>query len=199
MRFGRRPEPLATRRPGLQHTKLSDRAAVTKVQDTGRVVLIHSLLLAFAAAAQAGSPPAGQGPVNRDSVWAAALARLSPRSTIRVHRIGDGRIEGPLARASATTLLLAGIPEAMEYPVATLDSLWVRGNSAKTGAIIGGISLAVAGAAYGAFANEVGCQDDGGDPCPEAIPLLGLAGAATGALLGALIGSAIPRWHLRVP
>jgi len=184
LRFGRRPEPLATRRPGLQHTKLSDRAAVTKVQDTGRVVLIHSLLLAFAAAAQAGSPPAGQGPVNRDSVWAAALARLSPRSTIRVHRIGDGRIEGSLP---------------MEFPVATLDSLWVRGNSAKTGAIIGGISLAVAGAAYGAFANEVGCQDDGGDPCPEAIPLLGLAGAASGALLGALIGSAIPRWHLRVP
>jgi hypothetical protein len=156
-------------------------------------------LVAFAAAAQAGSPPAGQGPVNRDSVWAAALARLSPRNTIRVHRIADGRIEGSFTRASATTLVLAGTPEPMESPLATLDSLWVRGNSAKTGAIIGGISLAVAGAALGAFANEVACQDEGGDPCPEAIPVLGLAGAATGGLLGALIGLAIPRWHLRVP
>ena len=154
--------------------------------------MISSLLLAFAAAAQAGSPPADQD-------WGAALARLRPNSTIRVHRIGDGRIEGSFTRASATTLVLAGTPVPMEYPVATLDSLWVRGNSAKTGAIIGGIALAVAGATYGVLANEVGCKDDGGDPCPEAIPLLGLAGAATGALLGALIGSAIPRWHLRVP
>jgi hypothetical protein len=117
---------------------------------------------------------------------------------IRVHRIGAGRIEGSFTRASATTLVLAGTPEAMEFPVATLDSLWVRGSSAKKGAIIGGTSLAVAGVALGIFVNGVACEPDG-NPCPEAIPVLGLGGAAAGALLGALIGSAIPRWHLRVP
>lgn len=151
------------------------------------------------AAAQIGPPPAPQARVNHDSVWGAALARLNPRSTIRVHRIGDGRIEGAFTRASATSLMLTGTTGALEYPVGTLDSLWVRGNSAKTGAIIGGISFAVAGMAYGYLVNEVGCKDEGGDPCPEVIPLLGLAGAAGGGLLGALIGSAIPRWHRRVP
>ena len=166
--------------------------------DIRRLVLIHSLLLAFAAAAQAGSPPADQAPVDRDSVWGAALGRLRPSSNIRVHRIAGGRIEGLFTRASATTLEMTNWDEAWELPVAALDSLWVQGNSAKKGAIIGGISLAAAGAVFGIFVNGVACQPDG-DPCPEAIPVLGLAGGAAGALLGALIGSAIPRWHLRVP
>ena len=146
------------------------------------------------------APYMRERPATPDSVWAAALARLSPRNTIRVHQIGlSGRTEGQFARASATMLALAGTPASVEYPLTTIDSLWVRGNSAKTGAVIGGISGAIAGVAFGVMANEVGCKDDGGNPCPEAMPLLGLAGAATGALLGALIGAAIPRWHLRVP
>jgi len=148
-------------------------------------------MLASLAAVQAGG--------GSDSAWAAAMARLRPQSRVRIHHVGGGRIEGQFARGSATTLTLAGTPAPVEYSTATLDSLWVRGNSAKTGAIIGGISFAVGGLAYGYLVNEVGCKDEGGDPCPEVIPLLGLAGAAGGGLLGALIGSAIPRWHRRLP
>jgi hypothetical protein len=157
------------------------------------------VILASFAAAQAGSPLVEQGPTKRDSVWAAALARLTPSNTIRIHRVAGGRIEGEFARASVTTLVLTGAPAPVEYPFATLDSLWVRGKTTKTGAIIGSISFAVVGLTYGYLANEVGCKDEGGDPCPEVIPLLGLAGAAGGGLMGALIGSAIPRWHRRVP
>jgi hypothetical protein len=114
-------------------------------------------LVASLAAAQIGPPPVRQTPVKHDSVWAAALARLTPRNTIRVHQ---------LASASGTTLALVGTPAPVEYPFATLDSLWVRGKRTKTGAIIGSISFAVAGLAYGYLANEVGCKDDGADPCP---------------------------------
>lgn len=157
-------------------------------------------MLAALAAAQDGPSPVPQASTHHDSVWAAALARLTPRNTIRIRQVGAGRLEGQFARASGTVLALAGTPAPVEYPLARLDSLWVRGNSAKTGAVIGGFTGAIAGGVYGYMANEVGCKDEGvGDPCPEAIPLLGLAGAATGALVGALIGSAIPRWHRRVP
>lgn len=118
---------------------------------------------------------------------------------IRVHQAGNGRIEGQFANGSGSTLVLTGTSGPREFSTISLDSLWVRGTSAKRGAIIGGIAGVSAGVAFGVFANEVGCKDDSGDPCPEAIPLMGLAGAAAGALVGALIGSAFPHWHRRVP
>jgi hypothetical protein len=153
--------------------------------------LIHAFVLAALAAAQMGS--------GSDSAWAAAMARLKPEGLVRIHQIGGGRIEGRFARGSATTLVLAGAPAPVEYSTATLDSLWVRGTSAKRGAIIGSITLGIAGMGLGVFANAVACESDGGDSCPEAIPILGVLGAAGGGLLGALIGSAIPSWHRRIP
>jgi hypothetical protein len=134
-----------------------------------------------------------------DSVWRAAVARLTPGTTVRLHSRDRGRIEGRLVGPGGTTLNLETGATRTEWSTATLDSLWVRRTSTKTGAIIGAISGAVAGGLLGAFANEVACQDEGGDPCPEAIPLLGLAGAAAGALVGGVIGSLIPKWQRKVP
>ena len=164
--------------------------------------MIHSLLLAFtAAAAQVGPPPVDhqqQTQASADSIWGAALSRLNPGAKIRIHA-GGQRIEGRLIAGSAATLRL-GVPAgSTDYTTAAIDSLWVRRSSAKTGAIVVAIPGAILGTALGILANGVGCQDDGGDPCPEAIPLLGLAGAATGAVLGAVIGSFIHRWERRIP
>jgi len=136
---------------------------------------------------------------NQDSVWGAALARLRPGRAIRVHQTSRGRIEGRFRSAAPAALSLDLVTSPTELSTAGLDSLWIRGNAARTGALVGAIPGAVAGVTLGVIANNVGCRDDGGDPCPEAIPLLGLAGAAGGALLGALIGSLIPKWHRRIP
>lgn len=135
----------------------------------------------------------------QDSVWGAALVRLSAGSSIRLHHVDRGRLEGRFRSATGSTLILDVDRSASELSTAGLDSLWVRGNAARTGAIVGAIPGVVAGVTIGVIANNVGCSDDGGDPCPEAVPLLGLAGAAAGALVGALIGSAIPKWHRRIP
>lgn len=139
-------------------------------------------------------PLAAQAP---DSVWRAALARLTPGTAVRLHSRDRGRIEGRLVGIWGTTLNLETGATRTEWSTATIDSLWVRRTNAKTGAIIGAIPGAVAGGLMGWIANEVACTE--GDPCPEAIPLGGLAGAAAGAILGGLVGSLIPKWQRRVP
>lgn len=129
-------------------------------------------------------------------VWRAAT-RVPPGTIVRLHDRALGRLEGPLIAASASGIRLAGAGDA-PVPLAGVDSLWVRGNAAKTGAIIGAVPGAVGGVFLGMVANELGCQESG-DACPEAVPLLGLAGAAAGALVGTLVGSLIRKWHRRVP
>jgi len=154
----------------------------------------YALILALVATTT--GPVVAQVP---DSVWRAAVARLTPGTTIRLHSRDRGRIEGPLVGAEGTTLTLETGATRTEWSTATLDSLWVRRTNAKTGAIIGAIPGALFGVAVGVYFNEAGCQDGGGDPCSEAIPLAGLAGAAAGALVGGLIGSLIPKWQRKVP
>lgn len=149
-------------------------------------------------ATTAFGPAAAQTPADADSVWRAALARLTPGTTVRVHSRDRGRIEGRVVGTWGTTLNLDTGAAPAEWSTAALDSLWVRGTAAKTGAIVGAVPGAVAGGLLGVVANELGCKESG-DTCPEAVPLLGLGGAAAGALLGAIVGSLIPKWHRRVP
>jgi hypothetical protein len=160
--------------------------------------LSGAFLLAVAVSLTVPRDGAAQTPANQDSVWAAAFARLSPGRAVRVHHTGSGRIEGRFRGAAPARLTLDVAASPTELATAGLDSLWIRGNAARTGALVGAIPGALAGVTLGVIANNVGCRD-GGDPCPEAVPLLGLGGAAAGALVGALIGSSIPKWHRRIP
>ena len=99
-------------------------------------------------------PAAAQTP---DSVWSAALARLSPGATIRLQSRDSGRIEGRLVRIQRTTLNFQTGAARAEWSTSVIDSLWVRGRATKTG------------------------------------------GGAGGAILGAIVGSLIPKWQRRVP
>ncbi len=161
--------------------------------------LSGAFLLAVAVSLTVPRDGAAQTPANRDSVWGAALARLGPGRAIRLHHVDRGRLEGRFRNANASSLILDVDTSPTELSTAGLDSLWVRSNAARAGALVGAIPGAAAGVTLGVIANNLGCRDEGGDPCPEAIPLLGLAGAAAGALVGALIGSSIPKWHRRIP
>jgi hypothetical protein len=115
-------------------------------------------------------------------------ARLDPDRTISGHfvPVGDGRLGIRHDAGVTDTLRLAELRE-----------LSVRGRHTKAGAILGGI----AGAGFGTFVAIMVtalCETDdcrGGRPFAIAIPLFG----AGGALLGAAVGTAFPKWKRVYP
>lgn len=115
-------------------------------------------------------------------------ARLDPDRTVRGHfvPVGDGRLGIRRDAGVTDTLRLADLRE-----------LSVRGRHTKAGAILGGI----AGAGFGTFVAIVVnalCETDdcrGARPFVIAIPAFG----AGGALLGAAVGTAFPKWKRVYP
>jgi hypothetical protein len=79
-----------------------------------------------------------------------------------------------------------------------VDSLWVRGSSWKTGAIVGSaigtVAGALLGAGYAGFCNEGSCPSTGAYAVVG-----GLGGLVSVGLIGSLIGAAVPKWHSRWP
>ena len=126
-----------------------------------------------------------------------ALARLGAGQHVRIRASGGGLVEGWVVSSSPNLVTLRTDGSRIEVPAPGVDSLWVRRGSAGRGALIGGavggIGLALVGAAscHGGRANEAP---------PGVCVAYGLVvGGAGGALVGALIGTAFPKWRLRVP
>ena len=115
-------------------------------------------------------------------------ARLDPDRTVSGHfvPVGDGRLGIRLDAGVTDTLRLADLRE-----------LSVRGRHTKAGAILGGI----AGVGFGTFVALMVtalCETDdcrGGRPFAIAIPVFG----AGGALVGAAVGTAFPKWKRVYP
>jgi len=154
-------------------------------------VLRSRILLAFsgALAVTATSVSAQSNPVlGQIDSGKYVRARLDPDRTISGHFIpvGDGRLGIRLDAGVTDTLRLAELRE-----------LSVRGRHTKAGAILGGI----AGAGFGTFVAIVVnamCETDdcrGARPYLIAIPAFGAAGA----LLGAAVGTAFPKWKRVYP
>lgn len=151
-----------------------------------RIFVVFSVALAVGtttAAAQGQSPILTQIEAGKH-----VRARLDPDRTITGHfvPVGDGRL-GIRHDAGATdTLRLAEIRE-----------LAVRGRHTKAGAILGGI----AGVGFGTFVAIMVtalCETDdcrGGRPFAIAIPVFG----AGGAVVGAAVGTAFPKWKRVYP
>jgi hypothetical protein len=106
-----------------------------------------------------------------------------------------GRYEGRLLQRGSDHVVLSAEPEPLRVAATTIDTLWTRGNAGVTGAIVGGLVLGTLGAALGAAYPEESTDATRGEVMPIAVGV-GLAG---GALLGGLIGLAIPKWHQRYP
>jgi hypothetical protein len=125
-----------------------------------------------------------------------ALARLQVGQQVRIRTGGDRFVQGWISNSPNLVTLRTADGSRIEVPTPGIDSLWVRGTHASTGALIGG---AVAGIGLGAFLayhmdhNPYTARNTvaGG---------LGLVGGGVGgAAIGANIGSDFPRWQLRVP
>jgi hypothetical protein len=151
-----------------------------------RIFVAFSVALAVAGptAAAQGEPPV----LTQIDPGKYVRARLDPDRTIsgQFVPVGDGRL-GIRHDAGATdTLRLAEVRE-----------LAVRGRHTKAGAILGGI----AGVGFGTFVAIMVtalCETDdcrGGRPFAIAIPVFG----AGGALIGAAVGTAFPKWKRVYP
>ncbi len=142
------------------------------------------------------------------------VSQLKPGKTIRTSIRGGATYEGRLLDLRGDTLVVGGTADWFLVPVRNVDSLWVRGNAAKTGAIVGAIPVALLGAFSGALLSALCRQwygegqllramqglaaEEGGDGClPGGIAAVlgGLIGASVGAPLGAIVGALIPKWR----
>lgn len=132
-----------------------------------------------------------------------ALARLRGGQRVQIVTRDSGLVEGSVEATSPTVVGLRTQGTVRYVTASSVDSLWVRGSHAGVGALIGG---AVVGIGFGfmaqSFSSYAGACNGpySGQPCrtspfSEGFVLGGLGGA----LIGALIGGASPKWQLRVP
>ncbi len=139
-------------------------------------------------AAQAGpSPPAAD----------ALFRRLEPQTPVRVELRDGSRAQGRFDGLTPHSIRLSGAAGLTEVELDRLTSAWVRGRQTKTGAIVGGIAGTLFGAFIATIANATcdteGCGGSGTYFKATAIFL------PAGALIGAGVGSAFPRWRRIFP
>ena len=126
---------------------------------------------------------------------AVAQTGLRAGQTVRV-RLHDGpRLEGRLVAVDTAPAVLRFADHEAPVPLASVDSLWLRGTKAGTGAMIGGIIVGGASIAFWS-ALCIGLGEGGGCDSWGAVAGASAAGAAAGALLGAGLGSLSSRWRL---
>jgi len=127
----------------------------------------------------------------------AALARLQPNSTVRVHLLGQDW------RNQSESLVLVSDNRERAVPVAAIDSALERHGHVRIGAGLGALAGLIVGAGAG------GCGQPPAKSSGDAAAALGpqvdcgirhaMAGLAVGTLVGAILDAAIPSWEHRVP
>ena len=139
-----------------------------------------------------------QAPADADRL--AAVRGIDTGDYVRLQLESGPRVEGQLAVNDATsvTVFKDEVP-VVEVPIPDIDGLWVRGRATGIGALIGGGVGLVAGAVIGYGIDEINCGED--DSCGDMYTELVFAAVvgAGGAMLGGLIGFAIPKWSQRFP
>ena len=149
----------------------------------GKQLRLLSLLLFLPAvsSAQTPQPVPAQPPL---------FEELSDNQWIRLSGSGQPRREARLLEHSTTEIVLDLEPQPLRMSVTSIDTLWERGNSSKTGALIGGLVGAAVGVLIATQAVEKG------EIAPaDYVAVFAIGGGAGGGLLGALVGLAVPGWH----
>lgn len=124
-----------------------------------------------------------------------SLLRFGPKTTLRVETLSLGRIDGQFLRATADTLSLSVQGSPTLVPLRDVQALWQRGRATKTGAIVGGIVGAIGVSLFVEFLRGLADEPSSSDITVAS----GVVGGAGGALVGGVIGAAIPKWHRRYP
>ena len=143
------------------------------------------------------------------------LATLSDSQLVRVREnlvsVGDSRtrvasrFEGAYLSYGPAGVTLAGQHGTYTIASDAVRALWTRGNSWKTGALVGGAIGGVALGVYVGLVADFAACDDQGPNCSTTGAVIGgsilgfVVGAAGGGLVGGVIGLAIPKWKQRYP
>jgi len=124
-----------------------------------------------------------------------ALARLHPESMVRIEAQGGRRVQGRFEALSPTSIRVSFDGSRESVDLNHLTAVWVRGRRTKTGAIIGGAAGLALGLYLGYIANAL-CETD---DCGGAYVLAPALFIPAGALVGGVIGAAIPNWRRIIP
>ena len=160
--------------------------------------LLCGIAVFLTLAATSRRPAAAQSQATDAEHRHAALAKVSPGRQVMVAVPVSGRVRGALSRVDDSTLALQVDSAGMvRIPLIGVDTLWVRGRAAKTGAILGAIPGALFLGASAGLLCEIAKGD--GSTCSTAALTAGgvVAGGIGGAIVGGLVGAAIPKWHRR--
>jgi hypothetical protein len=128
----------------------------------------------------------------------AALTPLVPRGKVVRLRADQARVTGRLIAAEQGVATLDTEQGTRTIALRGIDTVWVRNRAWKTGAIVGGGIGMVALGVFTGLVVHATCETS---DCGTAAAALagGGIGLASGALLGAAIGAAFPRWNRRFP
>lgn len=131
---------------------------------------------------------------------AARLVMRQPTGVVLRLNAANKQVTGVLDRVADGAVHLSEPPQTL--PLSSITDAWLQRRSTarggKVGAIIGagsGAALFGVGAAFLAALCESGCADWGAGEVVVATLIGGAAGAASGYIVGALIGASVPRWE----
>ncbi len=127
-----------------------------------------------------------------------AMGRLSAGQMVRVHTPDGRRIESQVRAIDRDPLRLWLVDQEAPLQASSIDSLWVRGRSVKTGAIVGAVGVGVPWFAFLTWLCYATSDRSGCDHWDD-VTAWTFAGVAGGALIGTAVGAAIPKWRLRYP
>jgi hypothetical protein len=128
----------------------------------------------------------------------AAVRSLKIGRPIRVTQASGPRVAGVLAAPADTMVTLEWGDSVNHVLVRNIVSIDLRRRSTSRGALWGGGVGLVVGVAYGLLIGGIACAET---DCTraEVAAVVGGLGAASGAVVGAGIGFAIPRWQRVFP
>jgi hypothetical protein len=140
-----------------------------------------------------GSAQTPGGP-RLDSDRERVFQTLEDSQWVRLAGSSLGRREGRVLQHSPTEIVLSPEPQPLRIPATSIDTLWTKGTSSKTGALVGGLLGAGVGVLFATQAVE-----EGETPGADWVLAIGGGGPVAGGLLGAVVGLAFPRWHRQFP
>jgi len=127
------------------------------------------------------------------------LAPLVPKTSLVRLRAQGIEMTGRLIALTAGVATLETESGNRTATLGSVDSIWVRGHAAKSGAIIGGVAGAVLFGVFVGYAVHGLCEVDCENSFLEGAAVGGALGLGGGVLLGAGTGALIPKWRLRFP
>jgi hypothetical protein len=128
----------------------------------------------------------------------AAVGRVPVGKIVRLRLSDGGQAAGPVLRWNSLSVTLGpymGYAEQDTFvAIRSIDTLWLRGQSTRRGAVYGGVSGFALGVVVGSTAGSV-CPKAGSiRPCVQGAVTSAVTGLVVGGLVGAVIGSGSPAW-----